>query len=248
VNDAFVDMSATSGARISRNTFRRGHDSGDSFGAEAIKALGASNALIDHNDFEDVTGSTLVLWNVDSSTITLNSFINVRQGIDCLFSAPGHGSDTYSQNYFSGVSRMPIECGTGGASGYVAFSDLVIDGNYAENFTWPTSGDTSGNVAYSIVGGDGGVDSRVTNNTALGNGAMSIGIELNRTGVVSGNRITNIGWACVEVYATSGFDVENNNLSNCPEPVGNYSNGSGTIENNATDATPPKPVTGPSAP
>jgi hypothetical protein len=80
------------------------------------------------------------------------------------------------------------------------------------------------------------------------NGAMGIGIELNRSGVVTGNRISGVGWACVEVYGDSGFDVENNDLTDCAVQVGNYQNGSGTIANNSTGVTPPKPQTGPNAP
>ncbi|HEX8793564.1 MAG TPA: right-handed parallel beta-helix repeat-containing protein [Polyangiaceae bacterium] len=248
VDGALVQASSSSGARITRCTFDTGTDIGDGFGAGSIRGAGANHLTVDHNAFNGVSGTTVQFWNLDDSTVTLNTFTNCRQGIDPDFSEGGHGNDTLTSNYFTGTSRMPIETSSGGASGFT-FSNIVVTGNWAESFVWPSTGDTSGNVAYSIVGGDGVLNATISGNTVLGNGSIGIGIELNQTGTVTGNRIDDIGYSGVEVYAASGFDVENNDITNCAVEVGNYQNGAGTIQDNEDASVhPSKPVTGPSAP
>lgn len=246
INGGQVDLTGNDGSRVARNTFKGGFNRGDIFGTGAIYAEGGKNLIVDHNHFENIA-TTVLTWSVDNLTMHRNEFINVTQGIDCEFSQAGHGNHTYTENYFSGLKRMAIECGTGGnAVALPAFHDVILKGNYAENFNWPTG--SEGNVVYSIVGSNGGTGISITGNYGVGTGANSIGIEMNAEGIVSGNYVDKQGYSCVEVYGRSGFTVKDNSLTNCGMViVGNYSNGSGVITNNSATVKIPKPVTGPMA-
>lgn len=236
ISNGAIDVSGTSGSRISRNYFYGGNDLGMGFGPNAINGSGSSHLTVDHNEFDDVQGVNMVNYFPSNMLVSQNSFINPGQGIDIDVDSQDYTSthdNTISQNYFSNVRRMPVEicCADGGTV------NTVVDGNWTENIPWDGTNEGDGAVVYSVVSHN--QNARVTNNVGLYNGVTSfscyaptghcsIGIEIFGTGLVSHNVMDHFVLGAVVDY-TGGND-------------------DGTNSQDSSAYLPPRPQTGPGAP
>ena len=204
-------------------------------GTTSIKVDDATNALIINNDFRKVTGGVITGWSLDRSTISGNHFIDCGQCINLDFNNDRtRGRDiVIERNVFRGTTRMPIEVGPLGA--YT--EDLVVRDNWAADFKnrGPDPGQSMSTfVAYSIVPTH-GVNSHIVNNYAIaGNrGAGAIGIELDGSGEIYGNKVEDFSYGAV-VYG-AGFNVHDNSFVNATQaPVLNYAHRLGRMERNDT--------------
>jgi hypothetical protein len=216
-----VDMGSTEGGTVQNCVFNGGQ--------LGVTYDGADHAHILNNSFNDVAGNGIQGWGLNNSTISGNHFANVTQGMSLDFNNdPTHGlNDTVDHNTFVNTARMPIEVGPGGA--YT--SNLVIEDNWSDNshLANPAS---DGGVAYSIISTNGN-GTEIDGNYAIGDGGPGIGIEMDGSGEIHHNYMDSFDYGII-AYG-SGFNVHDNVLPNTSiDPVLNYANRDGTMQNNTT--------------
>jgi hypothetical protein len=226
-----VDISGSSGVTVGDCAFNGS--------TAAIKLDNANDVLIVNNDFNsNLSVGSIAGWALDHAMITGNHFANCLQCISLDFvNDPGRGRNiVIERNTFTGTRRMPLEVGPVGA--YTR--NLVVRNNWAADFVnrGPDARqEESTFVAYSVVPTY-GINSLIADNYAIAgaHGRGRIGIELNGSGTVIGNYITDFDFGAI-VYGR-GFSVHDNSFVNTRDAsVLNYAKEEGVIRENS--AKPP---------
>ena len=222
-----IDLSNSQGVTVGGCRFTGGD--------VAINLNDSVNALIINNDFESVTGGSIMGWGVDRATISGNHFRNCGQCITLDFKNDlSRGRDiVIERNVFFGTRRMAIEVGP--IDAYT--KDMIVRDNWAADFRnrGPDPGDTMSTfVAYSLVATR-GVNTLITGNYAIAgpNGRGAIGIELASSGEVRDNFVEDFNYGAI-VYG-AGFNVHSNSFVNTTiTTVLDYSKRPGRIGTNST--------------
>ena len=176
----------------------------------AIRMSGASFGLVINNDFIDVRGNVLGMYDWDNITVDGNTFTNVIQ-IASVHN--NHNGDAnrgrnikFLRNVGSGILRAAVEIGPGGRQ---SFTGIVFENNWFDQFGDTGWNDGGSRLGISCVG-------MLASNTTIRNNFLRVGnlpasagkkvvaSEIAATGEVTANTSVNFAYAVLTYRGPGG--------------------------------------------